>query len=362
MIKILHLYPNINLTCGISKSIYSIVTNTKEMCESYVFCLGGDGIEKYKRAGINIVVFSNNKRGPFQTVKILFTLFYFIRKQNIEIIHSHHRYFDLIAFIISKIISVKTVTSVRSKVYNKIHFSYKAQTLIACSNAIKKHLIEYFKIDQKRIKVIYNFIDPKGVNINIQKSDLKKELGIDDETTVIGFIGRFSIREKGVDILLKSFKELNSNNIDKITLLLIGDGEDKKYINNFISTNNMNVLVLPPKENIFDYYNILDIVVLPSRVEPFSNVPMEAGLMKKAFIGSGVDGFTEIIDNEVNGFLFPKESVEFLKNSLKVLIQDSKLRVKFGEELYKKVINNFTSDKIIPLFEQAYRQLTKADR
>ncbi len=361
MIKILHLYPNINLTCGISKSIYSIVTNTKKMCESYVFCLGGDGIEKYKRAGINIVVFSNNKRGPFQTVKILFTLFYFIRKRNIEIIHSHHRYFDFLAFIISKFTAVKTTTSVRSKVYNKKHFSYKAQTLIACSNAIKEHLIEYFKIDQSRIKVIYNFIDPKKVTINIKKSDLKKELGIDDKTIVIGFVGRFSIREKGVDILLKSFKELNSNNLHKVTLLLIGDGEDKEYINNFINMNNLKAAVLPPKESIFDYYNIMDIVVLPSRVEPFSNVPMEAGLMKKAFVGNDVDGFPEIIDNGKNGILVEKENIDSLTDNLRILIEDSDLRVRLGEELYQKVVNNFTSDKIIPLFEQAYWQLIKDD-
>lgn len=357
MIKILHLYPEINITCGISKSIYSIVTNANDTYENYVFCLGGDGIDKFKRGGINIVVLPENKRGPFQTIKIFFTLFYFIRKQNIEIIHSHHRYFDLIAFIISKLISVRTITSVRSKVYNKIHFSYKAQTLIACSNAIKKHLIEYFKIDQKKIKVIYNFIDPKGVNNSIQKSDLKKELGIDDNNIVIGFVGRFSIREKGVDILLESFKKLNKGNNYNIVLLLIGDGEDKAYINNFICTNNLKVLVLSPKENIFDYYNIIDIVVLPSRIEPFGNVAIEAGFVKKAFIGSDIDGLREIIDNGMNGILVEKENIDSLTNNLRILIEDAKLRTRLGEELYHKVMNNFTSEKIIPLLENVYHNL-----
>ncbi|OGU36134.1 MAG: hypothetical protein A2315_02925 [Ignavibacteria bacterium RIFOXYB2_FULL_35_12] len=360
--KILHLYPDINLTCGISKSIYSIVTNTNEIYQNYVFCLGGDGIDKYRKAKINILVFPVNKRGLFQSFKIFFKLFYLVSKQNIDIIHSHHRYFDFLAFIISKFTSVITITSVRSKVYGRKLFSYKAQILIACSNAIKEHLIEYFKIDQRKIKVIYNFVDPKRVMINTKKSDLKKELGIDDRTTVIGFIGRFSIREKGIDILLESFKDLNKENAYSFVLLLIGDGEDKTYMNNFISTNNLKVLVLSPKENIFDYYNIIDIVVLPSRVEPFGNVAIEAGLMKKAFIGSDIDGLREIIDNSINGILVDKENIGSLTEKLRILIEESELRIRLGEELYHKVANNFTSEKIIPLFKQTYQQLMNENR
>jgi len=357
MIKILHLYPEINITCGISKSIYSIVNNTNDTYENYVFCLGGDGIDKYKKAKINTLVYPVNKRSLFKSLKLFFKLFYFVRKKNIDIIHSHHRYFDLIAFIISILISIRTITSVRSKVHNKIHFSYKAQILIACSNAIKKHLIEYFKIDQKKIKVIYNFIDPRGVSVTIQKSDLKKELGIDDMSTIIGFVGRFSIREKGVDNLLESFKKLNISNSANTVLLLIGDGEDKKYINDFINTKNRNVLVLPPKENIFDYYNIIDIVVLPSRVEPFGNVTIEAGLMKKAFIGSNVDGIAEVIENNVNGLLVEAGKPDELAKAIEYLLDNESVAKELGENLYKKVISEFNAEKIIPQYEALYNDI-----
>ena len=57
------------------------------------------------------------------------------------------------------------------------------------------------------------------------------------------------------------------------------------------------ITLLSSKENIYDYYNIMDLVVLPSRIEPFGIVVIEAGMMNKPFIGSNVDGIAEIIES-----------------------------------------------------------------
>ena len=77
----------------------------------------------------------------FESLKILIYLIKFIRKNSIQIVHSHHRYFDFIIYVVTKFVKIKTITSVQSKVYGYKALSYKADKLIACSNCIKKHLI-----------------------------------------------------------------------------------------------------------------------------------------------------------------------------------------------------------------------------
>ena len=84
---------------------------------------------------------------------------------------------------------------------------------------------------------------------------------------------------------------------------------------------------------------------------------IESGLMKKPFIGSNVDGLKEIVDNGFDGILYECENVGSLTNSLITLIPENNLRIRLGEELYRKVINNFTSEKIIPLYILTYRKL-----
>lgn len=356
MIKILHLNPHINLTCGISKTIYLIATNIGENYQTHIFCLGGDGIEKFRKAKIDIMVFAVQNRGVIQTLRVFIRLLSIVKKHKIDIIHSHHRYFDLLANVISKFFSIKTISSVHNKVYGNRLLSYKADILIVCSNSIKEHLNNYFKIMLEQIRVIYNFVDSKEAIINFERLDLRKELGIDDQSIAIGFIGRFNIREKGIDILLKAFRGI-SNEFSNLKLVMIGKGEDQNYITDFITTNNLNAMNLLPKENIFDYYNIIDIVVLPSRVEPFGIVAIEAGLMKKPLIASNADGLKEIIDDGINGLLFPVDNEELLTEKLRMLVNDSKLRLNLGEELNLKVMNNFTVSQIIPKYQLIYQSL-----
>lgn len=358
--RILHLHTKINLTCGISKTIFLIAKNLDREFEQFVFTLGGDAITKFKGAGINILQSVSKSRDLFQTLKILIEIIRITKTQNIDIIHSHHRYFDLLAYIVSLISRVKTVTSVHNKVYGKITLSYKAQRLIACSHSIKQHLIDYFGINEEKIIVIYNFIDIHDINTTFDKAILTKQLGIKEESKIIGFVGRFNIQEKGIDILLESFKKVSSS-FKTSVLILIGEGRDIKYIKNFIHKNIINVIVLSPREKIFDFYNIFDIVLIPSRVEPFGIVAIEAGLMKKPVIASNVDGLKEIIDSGINGILFPSESIELLTKSIIILFNNTEMRSELGKELYKKVMNNFTSEKCLPKYRSTYEELNKKE-
>jgi glycosyltransferase involved in cell wall biosynthesis len=354
--NILHLQPKLNLTCGISKTIYLICKNSNDSCNHYVYTMGGDAINKFNNAGINLIVSDQVNKGLFQSVPIFFDILKIVRREKIEIIHSHHRYFDLVAFLISKVCSVETVTSVQSRVYGRKLLSYKVKNFIACGNSIKQHLIDYFGIKSELIKVIYNFVDPSEVRKNLEGFTLRKELEIDEEEIVIGFVGRFNKLEKGIDVLLETFKKLKSEN-RKLILLLIGGGEDKELIVNFINKEKIKAKVLIPMENIYDVYNVIDIVVLPSKVDPFPLVMLECGLMKKAFIGSNVDGIKEFIENGKNGILVESGNIDSLTSGLKTLIEDPHLRQTLGQELYTKVMNNFTSEKIIPLYEQTYLEV-----
>jgi glycosyltransferase involved in cell wall biosynthesis len=322
----------------------------------FVYTLGGDAIKKFESAGINTILSKYQYRDALQTIKILGEIVNIVKKQKIDIIHSHHRYFDFLSYLISKFIEVRTITSVQSKVYGRKKLSYRSEILVACSNSIKEHLTNYFMIDPSKIRIIYNFVDVTEIKIQVDELTLKRDLSISSDSVVIGFIGRFNFREKGIDILLESFKKL-SFEFNHVKLLLIGEGEDMRFMSDFINTYNLNAIILPPMVNIFDYYNVIDIVVLPSRIEPFGIVAIEAGIMKKALIASSVDGLNEIINTGLNGYLVPSESVESLTNKLNDLVSNPELRKKLGEELYLRVINNFTGETNLPKYKKVYEEL-----
>jgi len=354
--KILHLYTELNLACGITRTIAQIVSNSSKSSIHHIISLGGNALNRFEIFDVKLNMFTFDRNTILGTLNILFALFIYCKKNSMQIVHSHHRYFDTLIWILKPLLKIKTITSVQSKVSGIKLFSYKADRLIACSGTIKKHLIEYFNIDVRRIKVVFNSVDSKSISISQQLKQLKMNLRIELDNFVIGFIGRIDFAEKGVDVLLDAFNELSISS-PNIHLLLIGDGPNNQEVKSFCDLHKTTTTFLSSKENIFDYYNIIDLVVLPSRVDPFPLTMIESGYMNRPFIGSNIDGIPELISSEENGLLFESGNVEELKTQIARIYNDRKFGEKLAENLHKKVLDSFTVDKIIPQYEKLYSEL-----
>ena len=349
--NILFLHNKITQSCGITRIMSNIAREKNYWGNNNFFLIVGLDDLKNKKYYL-----------PFKKFKIfhsnlIFDIIFIINfcvKNNIQVISSFHRYYDLIAVVVSKIINVKTITIVQSKVFGKKKLSYHAQILIAVSHSIKSHLNNEFKIQNDKIQVIHNFIDTNDFNIIKSRYELLNILNIKKEEKIIGFIGRINNEEKGVDILLKAFQKIKDY---RLTLLLIGSGPDEEYVKSFAKKNNLNIILIKETENVYDYYNLFDLFILPSRVEPFGIVLLEAGYMRIPIIASNVDGIPEIIKNMETGFLFEPGNVNDLIYKIRFYLENPKVGEEFAQNLFDKILNNFTSKKIIPQYQQLYNSM-----
>ena len=205
--KILHLIPDLNLTCGISKTIYLIAKNSSVEFQHSVLTFGGDAMEKFRKAGIPVYAMPFSKSLRLLAFPIIVSRVQkYSAERQIDVLHAHHRFTDLIAASIKGRHNVKTVTSVQSFVKGKRAWSFKAPKLIACSTGVRKHLIEYFHVPAERISVINNFVDPGEMYALQSASALRKQMKIEDGKIFVAYVGRIDFKEKGVDVLLQAFK------------------------------------------------------------------------------------------------------------------------------------------------------------
>ncbi len=355
-VNILHLQNYLSISCGISKTIYLITKNTSSQFIHNILCFGGDGFSRFESINIKPLVLKEHNNSPIGFIKNLIRIYLYCKQNKISIIHSHHRYFDLLAFFIARILKIKTVTSVHSKVFNKKYFSYKADVLVACSNSIREHLINEFQINERRIKVIFNCVDPMEFEFTQSKTELINSLGIPLNKFIIGYIGRLNFNEKGIDILLEAFRDLSKSH-KNLFLLLVGNGTDENKIKEFITKNKLSVKMMNSKEDIFNYYQLLDLFILPSRIEPFGIVILEAGISRIPFIGSKVDGIAELIEDQTNGLLFESGNPIDLQNKILQIYKDKNLANLLAENLFYKVIANYTVKSVIPQYEKLYLNL-----
>jgi glycosyltransferase involved in cell wall biosynthesis len=141
---------------------------------------------------------------------------------------------------------------------------------LACSDLAGKFLFK------KHYKIINNGIDTEKFKFNEEiRSKIREELNIKDKF-VIGHIGRFS-HEKNHEFIIDIFNELYKQDKNSI-LLLVGDGQLKKEIEQKVYNLELgkNVIFTGNKKNVNDYYQSMDVFILPSFQEAFPVVGVEA--------------------------------------------------------------------------------------
>jgi glycosyltransferase involved in cell wall biosynthesis len=155
-------------------------------------------------------------------------------------------------------------------------------------------------------------------------TSIRQTLGWAEHHCVIGYVGRL-LRLKGVDLLATAFRDI-SRLVPNARLLIIGSGEKASMIRSILREELTEGLVHiecdVPHHQLPDWYRAMNLFVMPSRYENFSNAILEAVACGVPFLGSDVGG-NRTLAKAVGGFLFEKESVEGLAISLRNIVDQS---------------------------------------
>jgi len=181
-----------------------------------------------------------------------------------------------------------------------------------------------------------NTLIPHGVNTEIFTIHEKAEIAGIGQDKLIIVIGRIRAA-KGQLVVLKALAGILGNN-PGWGLALIGKIDENDYadkIKSLASDNGISSQVhfMPESDQIINYYNASNVVVIASISEGFSLVCLEAmacGLITIATESVGIH--SEVIRHGENGFLFPRNDHESLGRILadvmsgKIIIEKGKIR------------------------------------
>lgn len=150
--------------------------------------------------------------------------------------------------------------------------------------------------------------------ISSQKGQIDSNVKLPETKINLLFVGRFD-PQKGLDILLKAFRDCNRNDLH-LTIIgdnVIGGGQTIQKKN----TDYITFLGWVPHSKLASYYNACDLVVMPSRWEAFGLVAVEAMKYGKPVIASDRGALPELIHDGCNGKIFEMENPNSLCNVLK---------------------------------------------
>lgn len=214
----------------------------------------------------------------------------------------------------------------------EVEVNHNLSRIIAGSQYVKEQLI-LNGFPEEKISLLPYFV--------LKKNCLKKRSVLMDEKNIL-FIAR-GIEAKGLISLLEAFALLKDK---KATLTAIGSGpafnQGKKYADRLKISSRINFTGWI-KHDLLDYfYQKCRLAVIPSLwPEPFSFIGLDAMIFGKPVVAFDAGGIPDWLEDKKTGFLVERGNVKQLAEKIDLLLVDSNLGNKLGQEGYKRVKEKF---------------------
>ncbi len=287
---------------------------------------------------------------------------------NLEILHVHYAIpHATSAFLAKQLITCKipkiittlhgtdiTLVGSDPSYYDITRFSINASDgITAVSTYLADETKNVFKIE-KPIKVIHNFYDSARFSPDSQAC--KRRSFAEDTEFVIAHISNFRPVKRIIDVI-DIFDRIHKVLPSK--LLLIGEGPDAILARRQVTKKNLTdrVIFLGNQNRVEAVLPLADLFLLPSEEESFGLAALEALACGLPVIGTSGTGLVEVVEAGVNGFLFPVGHTAEMAQAGIELLSDSKRLAGFKEAAHTLSAERFRDDKIVPQYEEFYRQV-----
>ncbi len=203
---------------------------------------------------------------------------------------------------------------------------------------------------------VYNGVDiPPG---NMDRTKLKKELGISQNVPMVGIAGRLT-QQKGIDTFLKAASGISSS-VFGVEFVVVGDGELRGKMERLATQLKLDkkVKFIGYRKDILDVMASFNILLYPSRWEPFANTILEAMAVGTPVVASNVGGNAEAIEDGETGFLFPADNAKEAATVVTRLLDDPE-QLKIVAANAKRSVRKYSVAAMANGHQQVYWDLAK---
>jgi glycosyltransferase involved in cell wall biosynthesis len=329
--------------------------------------------------GVRFVPLEHSTRSMALTsdIRAMREVYRLFRHERPDIVHTHNPKPGVYGRIAAKAARVPVIVNTVHGLYASSDDSWAKRAVVyslervaaTCSdaelvqNSEDLAMLRRLRVPRSRLHQLGNGIDLG----RFQASDgsaairarVRQELGVDDNTVVVGAVGRL-VWEKGYRELLDAAIELRSR-YPEARLVIVGPHEPDKAdavdSHSREAAERAGVIFLGHRDDIHELYHAFDIYVLASHREGFPRSAMEAAAAGLPLVLTDIRGCREVVDHDVTGLLVPVRETKAISDALASLVADADLRSRLGSSAAERAVAEFDQQSQIDLTLATYGRL-----
>ncbi len=383
-LKVIHLVSG-NDIGGAKTHLLTLLSALSKDIEVLFVCLeSGVSYHAAVDAGINTISLEQKNRYDMSVVSKLTEI---IKSGGYDILHCHGARANYVGIKLKKRISIPIITTIHSDYRHDFDNNILKKIIFTKINESSLKKLDYYLLvtrkfkdalvdagfEEDKIRSVFNGIPTKVIDdprskaeicdaFNIPRTDISdKETG--KKPVVIGIAARFH-PIKGVDVFLEAVNELKIRGIKGFRVLLAGSGDEEEKYRAYVLDKGLSDCVdfLGFVDDMSGFYKLCDINVLTSHSEGFPYSLLEGGLRGIATVASAVGGIVDMIEDGIDGLLFPDSDFKSLADCLSRLLDDEDLRDKLGKTFRDKIFDRFSDDKMADTHIGIYEEILNKNR
>lgn len=323
---------------------------------------------------VTVPLVDRDKRHPFRWFNSVARVAHVLHRERVDVIHSNQVWCFAAASTAASLLGIPRVCHMRDEVgVEGIQWWCKSgvEAVICISEHVSK-LVQPAWATARRAPRFRTLINPVMLTMVDSVSEVivedvmarieaRRLFGLRENTTVFGFVGQV-VAVKGVLELIEACRGLVG---DKRWHLLVA-GHDPHTGRPYEQACRARVEELGLTDRITfagflnqmsDFYNAIDVAVVPSLQEPLGRIPLEAAAYGRPSIAFATDGLKETIADGITGWLVPKGDVAALRAALHVAIESPDALLVAGAEARQRVRAGCDPDRYMMELAHLYQEL-----
>lgn len=227
------------------------------------------------------------------------------------------------------------------KKYLELRSLRKAKLIISLNNKLKQKIIDKYKIEDSRIKIIGN-----GIDVSIFKNKTN-QVNLGNKFTFL-YLGRLTQR-KNIQTLIEAVNRIKEYDF---RLLIAGSGEFENELKNTVNRlgiNNIEFIGYKSGADLINTYTNCNVYVLPSFYEGLPFTVLEAMALKKTILLGNFEGSEKLAIKDKTGFVVKENNIESFKDGLLYFLENKAVE-QMGENAYNHVKKNYNLNLIMDDF------------